>query len=159
MPTYDNVTQWKILPIYRFILFFPTPPPVGTAHIFLNLVQGSTFSFRPIYSNVKANNGFNRVVGFQVEGTIIIPQNNIGDLWETLNAIITQKPDTITLDLLDKEYLKIVFSNNSNFSFDFEIEYDDNIMGPVVKINFRGMLNKNTIEENTFKGIFNQFWS
>lgn len=159
MANYNDLTQWKILPIYSAIIYVEP----NNYHYLTDLAEGSTFTFQPIFSKAKTKYGGDYVVGWKVEGTIITPQNNIGDLWNVLNTITNEPVEYITLYLGESDLMRIELNRsapiNATLSFNFTIEYDDNFMGPIVKINFRSLLNRDCINENTFKQIFQQMWS
>lgn len=160
MPTYDSLTQWKLLPVSSVALGFKA----GGIHVFDYLVNGSTFSLKPIYATAKSNQGGAVIVGWRFEGVFITSQTNLTDMQPTLEIIAKNQLLNIFLILQgdDKMTINIDDTNPSivqSLNCSFEVNYNQSVQGPELQIQVNGILSKDAIESSIFSDLFKQYWS
>ncbi len=164
MAQYNDVTQWKILPICA-IKFSPSGPEFGSLTQPNNCVleKGSEWKITPI---LRSNDeGGQTTVAIVFEGTFIVIMNNYETMLPDLKSLATSNP--VDFDLSLKALTSQPNGSGLWISVDRSIkaknwhsswEIIQNDISPRLRINVKGIFSLDALD-NTEPKIFTQLWS
>ncbi len=76
MPTFNNVSKIKNMPISRLLLYYPTSSPTPQLYTFYNIEEGSSVIFTPI--TVPNDQGGETIVAWEQKVSVTILENDYG---------------------------------------------------------------------------------
>lgn len=156
MPTYElnDLTKWQHLPIDGIVFFYDESTDADKKVTFRNIrEQGANWSIVPIKSKGKDSKGNARLIGYKLEGSITILENEI-DNYTALLAYMEQDPVDIYINLkgTNSNAGEIDFRFNNldgfrHFSHTVSIVSSDG-KDPQIKIDFQGRVHKTRLVYN-----------
>lgn len=163
-PTYNDITQWKKIPLSQVKIHTGlTAESVGLV-TFENLEDGSTFAIRPI--TTENDTGGQTIVAWMIEVEAIVLQNNYADMLPALQAFSKAKITDLDLNLeaesgdIGGEQLWITVDETldvHDINLTWGINYDA-YPGPTLTISIREVCSVDMISMSA-NPIFTQYWS
>lgn len=92
MAVIDNVTHWYALPIRLVTLYYG----LDTINVG-NIDKSSTFEYTPLLAPNRTDTGVTKVIGYKVNANIIIAENQLAHLEDTLQKIESEDPTAIVI--------------------------------------------------------------
>ena len=161
--SFNDITQWKILPLKSVKIHTGTSDPKSVGLVeFFNLKEGSTVKLSPILA--ENDTGGSNIVGWFIECDFIVVQDNLQTMLPTLRALTHVKPTDLDIEFeapdeqINGEKLWLTADellDTDDINIHFSVESSG--PSPELHINVKEVLSVEAIDMAT-QTLFIQYW-